>query len=298
MKNEFITLKNKDLEIILTPIGASIYLIRYKQEVMTLTPDSYEQFITPSIYYGKTIGPIANRVPNGVLTLENNTYHFDINEVKNSLHSGKDGVSNKLFAYERKENEVTFTLDDEIFLYEVIYLLKENEIQLTLKATAKKDYPIALTNHAYFCLGDDDLTNISLTIPSHSFVETESTTLLPLKEREILPCLDFNHKKLIMQDINDSYLQNHRSFGYDHCFLLDKELITLENDRYVMDITTDFQALQIYSDNYVDGTKMLTSKKDHHRGLALEPQDSLLHRRLLKAGETYTHHITYSFRQK
>lgn len=298
MENKFLTLNNDQLEVVLAPLGASIYLIRFNQEIMTLTPDGFNNFALPSAYYGKTIGPISNRVKDGVLKLEGQEYHFDINEGPNSLHSGKEGISNKEFNFKKEKNSIIFYLEDEKAFYEIIYSLKDNSLDLVLKALAKADYPIALTNHAYFCLGDEDINNLSLTIPSHKFVETESTSLLPIKLKDILPCLDFNEKKKIIKDINDDYLQNHRSLGYDHCFLLDKGFITLENDKYIMGIQTDFEALQIYSDNYADKVPMLSTLKDHHRGVAMEPQDSLLNRVVLKKGQTYMRHIVYSFRKK
>ena len=293
-------LRNKNgLEVVFSSRGASIYSIVFKGKYMTLTPVNENDFEKPSAYYGKTIGPIANRIKDGIIKVEGKNYFYDTNEGKNSLHSGKEGLSNRVFQYKEEENKVIFYLEDINIRYEVDYEINDkNELTLSLKAQPKTDMPIALTNHTFFCLGDSNLNKLSLTIPSHRYIETESTTLLPLKERDILPCLDFRKNKNIMQDIDDEYLQNHRSLGYDHCFLLDKDMVKLENDEFVLDIKTDFKAVQIYSDNYANNIKMITSEEIIHRGVAIEPEDNLLDKPYMKKGSIYSRTIKYIFKKK
>ena len=96
----------------------------------------------------------------------------------------------------------------------------------------------------------------------------------------------------------DNILQNHKTLGYDHCFLLDKGKITLENNKYKLDISTDFKAVQIYSDNYNDEIKMMGTDELTHRGLAIEPQDNLLNRLILGKRQFYNRKITYHFEIK
>ena len=295
-----IVLKNHNgLEVTLLAEGASIYSIIYKGKYMTLTPMNEDDFYKSSAYYGKSIGPIANRIKDGVITIENKKYLYDINEGNNSLHSGKEGISNRVFQYKEERNKVIFYLEDINIRYEIDYEINDNdELLLSLKAEPKEDLPIALTNHTYFCLGDSNLDNLSLKIPAHHFIETESTTLMPLKERDIIPCLDFSKGKNIMQDINDPYLQNHRSLGYDHCFLLNNNSLILENKEFLLEIKTDYKAIQIYSDNYADNIKMFTSDELIHRGLAIEPEDNLLDRPFMKKGSIYRRTIKYTFKKK
>ena len=43
---------------------------------------------------------------------------------------------------------------------------------------------------------------------------------------------------------------------------------------------------------------MMTSNKENHRGIAIEPQDSLLDRQLIKKGSVYSRTIQYHFSKK
>lgn len=296
----------------LTNLGASIVSIYFDGKIMTLTPESLKDFMKPNAYYGKTVGPIPNRVKDGLIEINGTVYPLDKNEGNNTLHSGKYGLSNQFFKYnvikEKKFVGVNFTLVKKNkadglpgkITYNIAYMLQEgdNTLYLSMSAFSDTDTVMGLTNHAYFTMGEKKNDGLKLTIPAHKFVDTCKEDLLPIEEKIVLPCLDFQKAKRIDKHINDDFLQNHRSLGYDHCFLLDKGEIRLESDKYIMDITTDFEALQIYSDNYNDNIKMIDTDELTHRGLAMEPQDSLLDRKILKKGQFYTHKINYHFQKK
>ena len=308
-----ITIDNEcGLEATLTNVGASIVSIRFNGELMTLTPENMLDFVKPNIYYGKTIGPFPNRVKDATIEIEGTNYQLDANEGPNCLHSGKYGLSNQKFKYNVIKNKgfigVNFMLvkKDKVdglpgkITYTVGYVMQEgdNTLYLSMRAASDKNTIISMTNHAYFTLGEKKNDGLKLTIPSHKFIETGKEDLLPLRERIVLPCLDFQKAKRIDKDINDPYLMEHRSLGYDHCFLLDKGEIRLENSKYIMEITTDFTALQIYTDNYPDGIKMIGTEEERHRGIAMEPQDSFLTRELIKKGSVYSRTIQYHFSKK
>ena len=309
--NKIIIKNNKGFEVVLLPLGASIYSFKVDGECLTLTPKNVDDFGKQNIYYGKTIGPVPNRINDGKVIINNKEYQLERNEGNNTLHSSL-GICNRIFDYEIKEDKkeiiVHFSymkkdMEDGLpgnIKYDIHYYLKkdENILSISFEAVSDQDTMMGLTNHTYFNLGDKNIDNLKLTIPSHRFIETGKEDLIPLREREVLPCLDFNNGKYLNNDINDPYLQNHRSYGYDHCFLLDKGNIILENDKYKMIIDTDFKALQIYSDNYEDGIEMINTKDKNHRGLAMESQDSILNRKILEKGQFYNRKISYHFKKK
>ena len=312
-QNERLFITNKrGFDVVFDTLGASIYSINVDDICMTLSPKDEEVFAKENLYYGKTIGPIPNRVKDGIIIINNKTYQLDKNEGNNLLHSSKNGIHNQVFDYQANEGgeciEVHFSykkkdMEDGLpgnIRYDVHYYVdkKENKLSILFEAKSDQDTILGMTNHAYFNLGEDSIDNLKLTIPSHSFVETRKEDLIPLRIREILPCLDFNNAKYINKDINDIYLQNHRSLGYDHCYLLDEGKMRLESDKYQLDITTDFKALQIYSDNYEDGVEMTNTNKKNHRGVAIEPQDEILNRKVLEKDKVYRRRINYCFIKK
>lgn len=302
----------KGFYVLLSKIGASIYSINYEGKDMTLTPISLKDYFNKNAYYGKTIGPITNRIKDGLVNINGVQYQMDKNEKGiTTLHSGKNGISNAVFDVSNiieKKDHITVIFKfiphkqyrdlPGAVIYQISFTVsdKSNSLYVTFNAMSDEDTVIAMTNHAYFTLGDNNINDLSLKISSKEFIETDKDTLIPLSVKPILPCLDFNEGKLLMKDINDPYLINHLSNGYDHHFIFDKERkVILKNKNYQLEINTDFSGTQIYSDNYPDNIEMTTTREDYHRGVAIEPQDSTLDRKILKAGEMYSRYIEYKF---
>ena len=91
---EFISITNNvGLEVILSNYGASIYQLKLDLEDMVLTPKSFETFFHNTKYYGLTIGRIAGRVKNGLLTVNDKTYQLEQNEGSNCLHGGYHSIA-------------------------------------------------------------------------------------------------------------------------------------------------------------------------------------------------------------
>ena len=175
-----------------------------------------------------------------------------------------------------------------------------NDINLYLKAMSDSDTVISLTNHTYFSLGDPNINNLTLSIPSSRFIEVDKDNLLPLEELDVKPCLDFRNPKLIIKDINDEYLMNSKTKGYDHFFRFDPMKISmkLENDKYSLEVITNYQGVHIYTDNYEDNIPYQLGEDKIHRAIAIEPQDSPLDRKVLAKGDEYDKFITYRFKKK
>lgn len=314
-KFHFIEMDNeRNLKVYINRNGATIAAILYKGQLMTMTPINVREFFKPGVYYGKTIGPIANRVKEGKVDIEGKTYILAPNEGVNALHGGKNGISRAEFSVANFYNKngylsviLRYTskkgysdLPGNI-IYEIAFTMndKNDDFDVSLNAMNENyDCPFSLTNHTFFTLGERDVKDLTLTIPSHRFIETGKDDLLPLEEKDIIPCLDFNKGKLIGKDIHDPYLQNHKTKGYDHCFILDKKEIILEGSTYKLTVTTDFPAVHIYSDNYSDGVKMRNTTLATHRGLAIEPEDNLLNRKNTYKRSLYSRNIKYVFEEK
>ena len=315
---KFISLTNKNgFEVIFCSLGASIFAIKDGDRYLTQTPVDLSTYKLTPIYHGKTIGRICNRVGYGEVIISNKTYIMDLNEPHASLHGGRDGLSTKIFSYEIKEDNDETNL---IFYYlskdleeglpgnvnlKVTYTLynSKNEILLEYSASSDKDTVLALTNHTYFTLGSKNLDDLSLMINSNKFLHPNKEDLLPLEIRNVTPTMDFHISKIITKDINDSYLKNSRTYGYDHHYFFNEinELIPqvkLSNNEYELNIYTNYSGVQIYTDNYPDNFKweQLTDKR--RRSIAIEPQDSIMSREILKENTIYKRFIKYSFQKK
>lgn len=296
---KFITLGNKDeLLVTFSNLGASIYSIRFNHRLMTLTPKRKRDFVLPEIYHGKTIGPVCGRIKNGKLFIKDKEYVFPLNEGKNTLHGGPDGFSTQIFDDELIDNGIRFTFEDEKGTYVVEYQIKENTLRIDFDVTPKQEIPLAMTNHSYFTLGKKNILKTKLQINASKFIEVNPNDLLPERIKTVPTCLDFRKPRNIGRCINNPYLQESVTKGYDHSFILDDmgSEIVLENDKYCLTIKSDFTAVQVYSDNYENGVEMINTKGNIYRGIAIEPQDNQLERQTFK--DRYNKFIEYRFDRK
>lgn len=301
-KDKYIYVTNVNLKVVLSCLGASIVEIKYDNDLLTLTPINYEDLNREDIYYGKTIGPIANRVKDGLVKIENKEYHLPLNENGVCNHSGKEGLSNKLFDVQL-DDKVVFIYKDNIFdnvvTYKVVYSFpKENEIRIDYEVTTTDKTVLSLTNHTFFTLGEDGIDNLSLKINADKYIESDKDTLVPLSIKPIIDCLDFSKGKSITKDIDGPYLMNHRTKGYDHCFLLNDNGVALNSSKYNLTINSNYPCVHIYSDNYADGVMNKNSNQPLRRGVAIEPEDNLLDKTIISKDEIYQRYIVYSFKRK
>ena len=313
MKNNLIEVKNNTgMRVVFSPVGASIFAIYINDRIMTLTPIDMSDFLEKNCYYGKNIGPIANRIKDGKMELNGHKIQFEINEGKNTLHSSSSSISDMEFIVDKNHQTnryhlVRFSLKSKnlpglrgSIIYRITYKLhlNRNVLELIYDAKPTSDSVISLTNHSYFCLGEDNIEDARLMIPSSEYIEPNKEDLIYLEKKPIIPCLDFNKKKRIAKDINNPYLINSRTNGYDHCFLLNDKKISLENKEYKLEIISDFKAVQIYSDNYDDHIKVVNSKRILHRAIAIEPMDDPLNKEVVLKNRHYKRKIIYKFKVK
>lgn len=315
---EFVSVKNHDNFVVtLCSLGASMPSIEFDGKFMTLTPYEYEIFKDKHIYHGKTIGRVANRIKGGTFTIGKKTYKAPLNEKTNCLHGGEEGFSNQFFNMEINQNidevKVVFTYfssDMESGFpgnlnVKVVYTLFENEnsVCIDYEVTTDKDTLVGLTNHSYFNLGSKTISDLSLYINANRFIHPNRDYLYPVEYRPVDKVMDFQVMKKVTQDIDASYLDDSWTYGYDHHYCFNdnetsKPQVVLENDKYKLQIITNFNGAQIYTDNYPDTIKFEDTDAIRRRAIAIEPQDDTLNREILKAKDVYTRFIRYNFIRK
>ena len=297
---KYISLGNKDgLYVTFCTLGASIYSIRYNHRLMTLSPKQKSDFLRPDIYHGKTIGPVCGRIKNGKLFIKDKEYDYPVNEGKNTLHGGPDGFSTRIFDYELLEKGIRFTCKDEKATYTIDYLFFEkDELRINFNVGLFDEMVLSLTNHSYFTLGSRNILKTKLMINAPEFIEVNPDDLIPERIRKVPKCLDFRKPRNIGRCINNPYLKNSKTNGYDHSLILEDVgcPVILENKKYRLTINSSFEAVQIYSDNYENGVEMIGTKDKVYRGIAIEPQEIQLYRQAYH--DIYGSFITYKFEKK
>ena len=302
------------LRVLFSALGASIYAIFLDDKLMTLTPYYIKDFYKKSAYYGKTIGPIAGRIKDGLIDIDGTTYQLELNEENKALHGGDNGISNTIFnakilnsgngfaimfSHKRKGSKKGIPGN---VTYYVTYSMNnsENKIYVSHRVIVDKAMVLSLTNHAYFTLGETSIHGLKLKIPSSQIVNFDPHDLTPMEQMSIPECMDFRKIAPITKDINNDFLMKSKTKGIDHYFVLDnnEDPLILEGKHVRLEIKTNYQGYQLYTDNYADGIKMKDITCPDYRGVAIEPEDSPLERKTYHKGELYDRHVEYSFIRK
>lgn len=311
-KQHLITIFDDTFSVTFSTLGASIVQIKYKNDNLIYSPKETSNLAKPDFYYGKTIGPIANRVENGLVQIDGNNYFMSINEGSNSLHSGKDGLSHKYFDYVIDEDNylVEFyykkiDLEDGLpgnIIYKVTYAIKHMQIKLNFQVVSDKNTMISLTNHTYFCLKDKDINNLFLTTSCDRYVAVNESTLIPKEIKKVPEYLDFNTRKNIGDTIKKVRCSNKEYIGHDYDLIFKNKKpnnsIVLEDSSYILEIETDFPGFQFYTDNHENPYDFLDISLKKWGSVAIEPCDTILDRKILKASQKYERKIIYRFKEK
>ena len=280
--------------------------------------------------FGASIGRYANRIKDGLISIDGKQYQLPRNNYGHCLHGGTRGWQYQFYkAVEVSENQlklervspdgdqgfpgnvtasVTFTLTD------------DNRLDIRYEAVTDAPTVVNMTNHSYFNLsgepGSHDILDDELYINASRFTPVDDTFMTT---GEIWPVegtpMDFRTAKPVGRDIDADYGQLHNGHGYDHNWVLD----TAGDDSVVaaslyspvsgieLKVYTDEPGIQVYCGNFLDGT--VTGKGGvvygHRTAVCLEtqkfpdtPNKPEWPSALLRPGETYSSHCVFEFGTK
>jgi len=326
------TLRNKSgMTVRFLNLGATIHEIwapdKEGQLVLVSTtydnPRSYEREMT---YFGAVVAPYANRIAKGVFEIDGQVYKTDANMQGHSLHSGRDGLSKKVWGVkEQTDQKIVFTYDAKDLEqgfpgnihYEVTYeVTDENELSISYYALSDKKTAINMTNHTYFNLAgafSGSVEGHELWIKASHYTPVNPAKGLPTGE--IAPVdgtpFDFREKKTIGRDIRADFDQVRYGQGYDHNLVIDKETEGVEKfaTTYAketgiqMDVWTDCLGVQFYTGNFIGGQKGPNGYRYvKHNGFCLETQyfpnainETNFVRPITEAGIPYQSKTVYGF---
>ncbi len=191
------------------------------------TSDYLKVFESVPYYFGATVGRYAGRIREG-FQLNGEYFPLESNEQGVHLHGGPAGIDRKLWDLDEEASD----LPHSVVLYtrseageggypgaldiEARYCLQDDDsLELEYRAVSNTDTVLNLTNHVYFNLDGNPLTQQSLQLASARCLET-NPYLLPTGRFTPLEddVKDFRKQK------NLEALPSYN--GLDHCFLLDQ----------------------------------------------------------------------------
>jgi len=336
IENDYILkLYNKKLSVTLDKRGAAISAISFAKiansfQNIALAVYKSCDLHPDSTYAGYTLGPVAGRVSNGLVNINNQTYQLTQNEGPNHLHGGISNLSSLLWEIDNvnsDENQVVFTCKQEDKTdgypgnreYFVKYSIKdEATLRIEYKVNSDKDTYVSLSNHTYFNLSGDftkPVFNSKLQIKADSVIYNDNSHI-PYELNKVSGCFDFNKMKELDFRNKDIIMKSHpqlkNAMGYNNGYILDTErkvndsvLTLISNSHEIrMDIATDQPCIVFYSGGYFDNSLLLAdgSYGDYSCALAFEAQDwpDALNfkdapKNILKASQTYSKFIEYRF---
>ena len=330
-----LTLTNKAGNVIrVTNFGAKINWIEVpdkngKKENVTFGYDTFDETLKGDMSFGSVVGRFANRIAKGKFTLDGAVYNTPVNNGPNTLHGGPAGWHSVVWDTEilkdSKFPAVKFTYvspDMEAGFpgkvnASITYTWTDNnEIVMDYTCTTDKRTIVNITNHAYFNLhgaGNGDILDHVLTLKASAFTPVDSFMIPTGEIRPVAGTpFDFNSPHTIGERIGDKYDQLILGRVYDHNYILDnKEEVDVTVYEPVsgrmLEVITDQPGMQLYTGNFLDGTKSGHGGKvfKFRSGLCLEsghypdsPNHPEFPATVLNPGETFKSTTIYRFSVK
>jgi aldose 1-epimerase len=274
-------------------------------------------------YIGGTIGRYANRIAAGRFSLDGQEVVVGTHDRGNSLHGGPDGFDRRLWdVVSHDRDEVVLELvspdGDQGFpgtvTVRVTYRVLGGSVGVVMEATTDSTTVVNLTNHAYLNLdgeGAGPIDDHLLTLPADDYTPVDATGI-PLGGHAPVEGTPFDFREAVR--IGDAVRLDHPQVvdarGIDHNYVVRGEGLRLaailESPRTAtrLELHTDQPGLQVYTGNFLDGTRRSTRGRLYRQGdgIALEPQlfpDSPHHPEwpsaILRPGETYRSEMSWRF---
>lgn len=313
------TIENDHFKMQVCDYGATLVsFVDKKTDIDTVIGfDSIQGYLKyDDAYICASVGRTANRIKDGIFSMNGKEYHVPINNGTNCNHGGVKGFSKHLWKAEEKDNVVIMTLHspdgDEGYPgnldASVQFTLDDRGIEIKASATSDADTLFAYTCHTYFNAdGSDSILNQKLKMHATEYAPLdESGVAIPDYEAVEGTPFDFREFKEIGKDINEINHQLELGNGYDHYFDIPgdglRPMGELKGKQITIVVSSDMPGMHVYTANYTETEEGKNSKPYHRRcACALEAEylpnawnyGGNLRVPLLKKGETNTVAIRY-----
>lgn len=326
------TLKNQNgMEIAVSDYGAVLVKVlvpdREGNKVdVVLGYDDAKGYEAGTLYFGATVGRVANRIGGGAFELNGRTYALTQNDNKNTLHGGGDYYDKRMWRVEEAdESHVSLALrspdGDQGFpasvdIHVTYTLTEENEVKIHYYAVPDGDTLLNLTNHSYFNLsghGSGTILEQEAVICADGYTraDAESIPTGEIVSVEGTP-MDFRKRKPIGREIDADYEALIFGQGYDHNWVIDgrgkRQAAAMYSDQtgIEMKVYTDLPGIQFYTGNFIEremGKEGAVYGKRQAACFETQYFPDAVHKEkfegpVVRAGEVYDTVTTYQFSWK
>lgn len=261
--------------------------------------DSLKEWQTKETYFNAVIGRCANRIKDGLFSLDGKQYSLAQNNGTNHLHGGEHGFNERVWEvvgqtrhsvslrYRSEDGEENYpgTLD----VYVTYNITLDNALEITYEAKTDQPTIAGFTNHAYFNLkgeGEGNVRDHSLQVFADQYTPFDQSAC---PTGDILPVegtpMDFRQPTLIGERIDLDFFRPGR--GIDNNWLLLKEQKAGKNGKRkpelaarlsangrTMEVWTTMPALQVYTGNFIEKNTGKSGREyDVQTAVCLEAQN-------------------------
>lgn len=275
---QFYTIKSSGgLKVEVSNLGAKItklLVANRKGEVkdIVLGFRSAEEWRTQETYFNAICGRVANRIKNGVFSIQDTEYHLPINNGPNSLHGGVEGFNAKIWDvtaqspfeitlhYRAKDGEEGYPGNLDVWV--TYTATKDNTLRIHYEAKTDAPTLAAFTNHAYFNMAGEGSGRVDehiLQVNADYYTPFDETAV---PTGEIAPVegtmMDFRQAVRIGDRIHDKFFAPGRGIDNNWCLCMAdapkalRHAATLEADGRKMECWTTLKGLQVYTGNYIE----------------------------------------------
>jgi aldose 1-epimerase len=315
------TLRNKDgMEARITNYGGIVVSLLVKDRAGKLADvvlgfDSLASYIKDTPYFGALVGRYGNRIGKGEFQLAGVKYTLAKNNGANHLHGGLKGFDKVVWSVDEKASVPGESLV-------LTYLSRDGEEGYPGNLAVRVVYSVTNDNalRIDYSASTDKVTVVildhELFIDAGRFTPVDSG-LIPTGELKSVvgTPMDFTAQTAIGARINENYEQLQKGGGYDHNWVLNKPLASMElaarvyekSSGRTMEVLTSEPGLQFYSGNFLNGTHVGKGgvKYQHRYGFCLEtqhfpdsPNKPGFPTTVLEPGKTYSSTTIYRFSTK
>ena len=181
---EQVTISGDRLTAHFLTYGATLQDLRLKgvAHPLTLGSDHLAAYLDEMRYFGALVGPVANRVTCGRMTIAGRTHQMVLNEPAASLHSGPEGLHNRVWQLaDHGTDYVLFAItlqDGECGLpgrrdIRARYRIADMALILEIEVGTDAETPINIVNHSYWDLnGRGSIAGHRMMVTADHILET------------------------------------------------------------------------------------------------------------------------------